>query len=72
MDEFCAKLADILEADRVSPGDLLRDFETWDSLSVLSVLAMLDRDYGVNLLATDLAGVSTVAQMKALVDARRK
>jgi len=72
MDNFLEKLAEILEVDEVKPDDILRDFEAWDSLSVLSILAMLDSDYGVNLAATDLAGVKTGADLLALVESKRK
>ena len=39
MDEFYTNLVDIFEVDEVNPDSVLRDFENWDSLTVLSVLA---------------------------------
>lgn len=67
MDEFYIKLADILEVDAVQPDDVLADFETWDSLTVLSVIAIIDEYYGVNLNAEDLKGVNTVKDLVNLI-----
>ena len=40
MDEFYTNLVDIFEVDEVNPDSVLRDFENWDFLTVLSILAM--------------------------------
>lgn len=70
MKELYSKLADILEVDEVAPNDVLRDFEVWDSLTVLSIQAMLDKDYGVNIIGTDLQPITTAAELVALVKSR--
>jgi len=44
MQGFYKKLSDILEVDSVKDSDILRDFENWDSLTILSILAMLDSE----------------------------
>jgi acyl carrier protein len=67
MDEFKVKLADILEIDEVQDSDVLRDFPEWDSLTVLSVIAMLHQDYGVSLSATDIKNVVTVQSLYNLI-----
>ena len=74
MNTLYAKLAEILEVgiEEVSADTVLRDFELWDSLTVLSILAMLDQDYHVNILATDLVPVITVGDLAALVQSRAK
>jgi len=71
MEEICAKLADILQVDQVKPTDELASFEEWDSLSVLSVVAMVDADYKVNLSAKELAGVSTAQGLLELIAQKR-
>jgi acyl carrier protein len=63
MNEFCEQMAVILDVARVKESDVLADFEAWDSLSVLSTLALLDANYGVNLTAMDLKGARTVADL---------
>ena len=71
MDGFYEKIAEILEVDTVNASDVLADFEEWDSLSVLSTIAMIGTDYGVNLVAGDLRRVSTAEALRDLVAARR-
>lgn len=63
MTEFCSTLAEILDVEALTEDDVLADFPAWDSLSVLSTLAMLDSQYGVNLTAKDLKDVRTVADL---------
>lgn len=70
MNEFLAKLAEILEVDSVLPESVLADYPEWDSLSVLSVIAMIDARHRVNLLATDLKEIATAGALYELVQKR--
>jgi acyl carrier protein len=72
MENFYNKLAEALDIEEVTPESLLRDIPEWDSLSVLSVLAMIDSSYGVNISSEELANVRTAADLSGLVEARRK
>ena len=45
MEELIQKLADILEIGELDVTKKFTDYEEWDSLAGLSVLAMLDSDY---------------------------
>ena len=72
MEEFLKKIADILEEDELKETDELKSFAQWDSLSVLSVIAMLDANYGVNLRAADLATVNTAGELWKLVESKKK
>jgi acyl carrier protein len=67
MDEFLRQIAAILEQETVKPGDDLKAFPQWDSLAVLSVIAMLDANYGVNLRAADFGTVNTAGELWNLV-----
>jgi|LakMenE01Jun11ns_1017448.scaffolds.fasta_scaffold9952009_3 acyl carrier protein len=70
--EFLAEqLVEIFEVDQVQPLDTLRDFELWDSLSVISLIAVLDEHFGINIEATELAEVITVADLYSFVEQRR-
>lgn len=71
MEDFYTKLADILEVDGVSGSDVLEDLPEWDSLSVLSVIAMIDSGYGVNLNARDLKQVGTAQNLYELIEQKR-
>jgi len=49
MEEIVAKLAAILEVDDLDVTKKFADYEEWDSLAGLSVLAMLDSDYNTTM-----------------------
>jgi len=72
MNEFLKKLAEILEAGEVKETDALKDFPQWDSLAVLSVIAMLDANYGVNLRAADFGPVNSAADLWNLVQSKKR
>ena len=57
------KLAEILEEDEISEEDKLRDFENWDSLSVLAIQSYADKDLSRPLLASDLVNLITVGDL---------
>lgn len=71
MEEFNRELAEILEVDEVHPGDVLTDFETWDSLSALSVIAMIQRKYSVVVSGPELKGAKTAQDLYELVTRKR-
>jgi acyl carrier protein len=71
MNEFYSKLAELLEVEETKPSDVLADSPLWDSLTQLSLIAMLDADYGVNLTAADLRAIRTAGDLEARVAARK-
>lgn len=71
MDQFYERLAVVVEEDAVKPDDVLAEFEQWDSLTALSVVAMIEENYQVNLSAEDLAGARTASALEALVASKR-
>jgi acyl carrier protein len=72
MSEFLKSIASILEVDEVSATDDLKAFPQWDSLAVLSVIAMLDANYGVNLRAADLGPVQSAGDLWSLVQSKKQ
>ncbi len=70
MHDIYPKLAEILEAETVAAEDVLAEFEYWDSLTVLSILAMLDSAYGINLTAADIRGMKTAGEIATAVGGR--
>lgn len=63
VEEFCEKLADNLETDEVKLENVLKDFEECDSLSALSIIAMVDSDYGVTIFAKDIMKLKTIKDL---------
>ncbi|HLJ12842.1 MAG TPA: acyl carrier protein [Planctomycetaceae bacterium] len=72
MSPLCSALARLLEVESIEPGDSLRGFENWDSLTVLSLCATLDRDYGMSLSAQELNALTTVAELERLIAAHQR
>lgn len=70
MDDFLIRLADCMEVDAIRSQDVLTDFPEWDSLTVLTVLAMIQSKYGVRLTGAMLRGVSTAGELEALTAER--
>lgn len=70
MQKLYQELAEILEVDEVDPDQKLEEFETWDSLAALSLVASVRTNFGVAITSEDLARVKTPADLEALVAAR--
>lgn len=60
MEELTEKLKDILEIDELDLQSKFSDYETWDSLSVLSVLALIDSAYHKQMTAEEVKRFSTI------------
>ena len=71
MEKLIQQMIEIFEVDQVNPDDVLRSFDLWDSLSVISLVAAVDEDYGVTMDADDLTDIVTAADLFAFVEARR-
>lgn len=70
--EFFERLAAILDLEEVKPDDVLKDYEQWDSLAILSVLAMADSKYGITIKPEEIRAAVTAANLADLVDAKKK
>ncbi len=64
-EKFCLNLQDALEIEskEVEPGDNFRDYDEWDSLGQLSLIAMLDDEYGVEIESDDFKKLVTVQDL---------
>ncbi|HLX94882.1 MAG TPA: acyl carrier protein [Verrucomicrobiae bacterium] len=69
---FYEQMAQILDAEEVKPENVLKDFETWDSLAVLSVMAMADSKFGVAIKADEMRSAVTAADLEKLVEGKLK
>ena len=71
METLYEELREILEVDQVNSDQVLSDFENWDSLAALSLVASVSANYGVTLSRGDLRQVTTVGDLENLVRSRR-
>ena len=67
--DFYLALADMLECEpnEISDDTVLADLPTWDSLAVLSFVALADSQLGVTVEGAKLSGCKTVSDLIALV-----
>ena len=64
-DRFYSSMAEILEVEGVKDGDVLRQFDAWDSLTKLSIIALAGSEYKTQLTARELDAMETVGALKA-------
>ena len=60
MEELIEKLSEILEVENIDITKKFTDYEEWDSLTALAILAMLDSDYHKTMKAADLRSFQSV------------
>ncbi len=67
--EKIAILEDIMELDEgvLNKDDLLENYEEWDSLAVISLIAIVDEKFGKTLTGKDIKSYKTVADVLAVM-----
>lgn len=68
-EEFLALLEELIEAPKgtLKSSETLESLENWNSLAVVSFMAMADEHYGVTLGAKQIADCKTVGDLLNLV-----
>lgn len=59
-----------MEAAKITPEDRFRDYENYSSLTELSVLAMLDSDFGIEIEMNEFNKYKTVSELINLVSGK--
>jgi acyl carrier protein len=66
--EFLVKVSEMLEAEPALTGaEVLSDLGTWDSLAVMSLMALAEAECGIVLAPKDIGTCNTVNDLVALV-----
>ena len=60
MEVLVEKLTEILEVEELDVTKKFTDYDEWDSLSALSVIAMLDSDYNTTMKGNDLTEFESI------------
>lgn len=65
MDEFIDNFKETLEIEEIniSGETLFRDLEEWDSLAVLSVMAMINEEYDITIPRKNFEKVNTIGEL---------
>jgi acyl carrier protein len=67
METLNQKLAGIFEVDAVQEDQLLESFEYWDSLTLLSIIALASNDYGKELTTDQVRDSRTIKGLIQLI-----
>jgi len=70
MENFESSITEILEVDSVELNDELDSFDAWDSLAVLSIIALCDSEYKVELSRDEIENSETVNGLKELIKSK--
>jgi len=70
MNEKITLLAETLDTDEeiLTPAKELEQLEEWDSMGIISVIAMLDKKYGVQLKADQIQALKSVGDILNLME----
>ena len=74
MEKFIENLKEALEIEdhEVEPEDKFREYEEWDSLAVLAVLAMINEEYDITIPRDEFDNVQTIAELYELIQGKLK
>ncbi|MDR2409652.1 MAG: acyl carrier protein [Bacteroidales bacterium] len=75
LDRFIKNFAaqfDEMNANEFQTGTKFRDLEGWSSLSALSIIAMIDEEYGVSIKGGDIRKAETIEDLFKTVLERKQ
>ncbi len=73
INEFVKLFAEQFEdtpADQFKPETNFRDFDEWDSLTALSVIAMVDEEFDKQITGADIRAASTILELFNIVNSK--
>ena len=70
MEDFLTLIAEILEEESVELSDELQSFEAWDSLTILSIIAICDEEYNAALSAEEIENSDTILGLRELIESK--
>lgn len=60
MEELVKKLAELLEVEELDVTKKFSDYDEWDSLAGLSLIALLDSDYNTSMTGKEVASFDSI------------
>ena len=67
MEDFLEKMAELLEEDKVLLNDVIIDFDAWDSLTSLSIIAYVGEEFNKTITASQIIEVKTIGGLFELI-----
>ena len=73
MDNFISLISDALEknSEQIDKEDEFRNYEEWDLLAVLSLIAMIKQNYNIIIPRKDFDELNTVSELFEYIQAHR-
>ena len=73
MKEFCQRIESVLEMDAgtIKPDTRLDSLDAWDSVAVISFIAMADQDYQVTVPPKSISECQTVSDLAGAITASK-
>lgn len=72
MENLKEQLQELLEVEELDCNVKFTDLDEWDSLASLSIIAMLDSDYGITLKHSDIKAFPSIAEFCNFVMENKK
>lgn len=72
MEELIEQLEELLEIDSIDLTKKFKDYDEWDSLASLSVIALLDSNYGITIKNSELMAFENIQAFCDYVLAHKK
>ncbi len=67
MNKYLENISEMLEVDSVVLDDEFQKFDSWDSLTALSIISVTKTHYGVSITVEDILKAKTIGNLIALV-----
>lgn len=74
MNDFIEKFAEAVEVDDITTlnaDTVFRDLDEWSSLSYLSVIAMLDEEYDIQIENAEFRNLKTIGDIVAYIESHK-
>jgi acyl carrier protein len=71
MNDFILKLTEVFEVSSVKMTDEITSFENWDSLTSLSLIALIDEEFGISITANELIEAKTIDGLIKLIQTKK-
>ena len=73
MENFICLISEALEknSEQIDKKDEFRNYEEWDSLAVLSLIAMIKQNYNITIPRKDFDELKTVSELYEYIQAHR-
>lgn len=73
--EFIEKISFAVEDNsllEIEPHILFRSLENWDSLSEMSIIAMIDQEFNITIKSAEMSNLNTFQQLYDYIDSKTK